>query len=830
MKPWLFILLCAGGLQIAQAQQTIVVPSGDSIQPVIDQLSASGGGTCQLQAGTWRLSEPLKLRSNITLAGQGSASLLELPDGANYPAITNAVEGIINVVVRDLAINGRLSPAEQTLGPEYHTTPALQTVGRRHTFGIILAAFATDMEDVRIERVSVTRCAMGIHIKGARDVRVTDCALFENGIIREFYHNLYLRRVTQGLVDGCDLTNSPTGNGLNVSYSTNVTVLNSQALENYFRGFRFSDTPNVTNRFCLAMRNGDYGIVLEKEQTIPVSNFVVEGNRSEFNGRNGIFAQYASAGRINNNVALFNGAAEIATSLATNVVVQTNLTSLLPNIHEAERALLSGATVSWSNPGFSGSSYVNLTNASTGSVEWVFDNIPSAGAHLLEFRYANGSGTNRFLELNVNGETVASPLVFPAIGGWSSWALTGLNAHLNAGTNRVKLSRTSGDAPHVDYLKFTVNYPPIITHIGTRATNLITTAHAGGADAYVRGGANAGINYGSDSGLVLKSESVVNDFTRKVWLRFAFTTIPVDPVIDAELTLTLSSAPGVATPFSYNVYGLNNGHAGENWSESSITWNNAPGNDAASPTGVKASEALLLGTFTTSGTRAVGNLHKFSSAALRDFITVDTDKKITLILGRATVDAAAETFASKEHATLSKPTLAVITSSNITSVRINENSSTGPIFFTVQDVETPSENLIVTARASNTNLVPNESVLLGGSGATRAITITPAPNQFGFSVITLEVSDGNLSTQASFHLIVNTTNAPALQLNPMPELDGLELSWPATGIEFFPQFATNLAQPVAWMPVTNSILFSNGQNVLLLPLEVEKRFFRLWTP
>ena len=64
------------------------------------------------------------------------------------------------------------------------------------------------------------------------------------------------------------------------------------------------------------------------------------------------------------------------------------------------------------------------------------------------------------------------------------------------------------------------------------------------------------------------------------------------------------------------------------------------------------------------------------------------------------------------------------------------------------------------ANSSNTNLVPNANITLGGSGTNRALMITPATNQFGATLITLTVSDGLLSNSTSFVLTVTPVNDP----------------------------------------------------------------------
>ncbi len=103
------------------------------------------------------------------------------------------------------------------------------------------------------------------------------------------------------------------------------------------------------------------------------------------------------------------------------------------------------------------------------------------------------------------------------------------------------------------------------------------------------------------------------------------------------------------------------------------------------------------------------------------------------------------------------------TISSIGDQTINEDTSTGSLAFTVNDGESAAGSLLVTASSSNTNLVTNNRLVLGGSNANRTLSITPNTNQFGASTITLTVSDGQLSNSTAFLLTVNSVNdAPVL--------------------------------------------------------------------
>jgi hypothetical protein len=107
------------------------------------------------------------------------------------------------------------------------------------------------------------------------------------------------------------------------------------------------------------------------------------------------------------------------------------------------------------------------------------------------------------------------------------------------------------------------------------------------------------------------------------------------------------------------------------------------------------------------------------------------------------------------------------TISDIPDQSIRQNSSIGPIGFTIGDAETAAGSLLVSARSSNPALLPNENITFGGSGSNRTVTATPVVDQSGRATITLIVSDGVRSTTGNWTLTVqpintNTDTAPFL--------------------------------------------------------------------
>ncbi len=97
------------------------------------------------------------------------------------------------------------------------------------------------------------------------------------------------------------------------------------------------------------------------------------------------------------------------------------------------------------------------------------------------------------------------------------------------------------------------------------------------------------------------------------------------------------------------------------------------------------------------------------------------------------------------------------TISDITNQSVNQDTTLGPVPFTVGDLETAPASLIVTASSSNSGLVPNASIALGGSGTARTLTLSPVAGQSGSALITVSVNDGQAIASDTFTLTVNQT-------------------------------------------------------------------------
>jgi polygalacturonase len=130
-----------------------------------------------------------------------------------------------------------------------------------------------------------------------------------------------------------------------------------------------------------------------------------------------------------------------------------NVNPILANRYEAESATISQGLVASAHAGYSGTGFVDYTNVTGSYVQWTV-NAAAAGTATLIIRYANGTTTDRPMDISVNGTVVATGVSFPSTGVWTNWQIRRLTAALNAGANTIRATATTvNGGPNVDFLE-----------------------------------------------------------------------------------------------------------------------------------------------------------------------------------------------------------------------------------------------------------------------------------------------------------------------------------------------------------------------------------------
>ncbi|MFA5688837.1 MAG: DNRLRE domain-containing protein [Kiritimatiellales bacterium] len=161
--------------------------------------------------------------------------------------------------------------------------------------------------------------------------------------------------------------------------------------------------------------------------------------------------------------------------------------------------------------------------------------------------------------------------------------------------------------------------------------------------------------YGTSGELWVRSFSGTDALnSMKIYLRFK---LPADvvSVTSAELTFIRTTA---ASTLPYRLYGLKPESAGQNWSETQLSWNNAPANNPASISEVTPDASGVLADVTWNagviGTAAVIP----TTAELVSFLNrFSGGDEVTLILVQNQDSAQMNKLASRENTTYSGPVL-----------------------------------------------------------------------------------------------------------------------------------------------------------------------------
>ena len=94
---------------------------------------------------------------------------------------------------------------------------------------------------------------------------------------------------------------------------------------------------------------------------------------------------------------------------------------------------------------------------------------------------------------------------------------------------------------------------------------------------------------------------------------------------------------------------------------------------------------------------------------------------------------------------------------------INEDGETTALAFSIGDVETTVDALIVSASSANVFLVPDRNIIVEGSGSERTLRVAPSSNKSGIAEIQVSVTDGLATTSRQFVVTVIAVNdAPTL--------------------------------------------------------------------
>ncbi|MET8078533.1 PQQ-dependent sugar dehydrogenase [Streptomyces sp. NPDC005303] len=140
----------------------------------------------------------------------------------------------------------------------------------------------------------------------------------------------------------------------------------------------------------------------------------------------------------------------LAAALALPLAGLSQGSALAATDYQAEDATVVQGTVATNHTGYTGTGFVDYTNVKGSYVEFTVS-AASAGTTAVTFRYANGTTTDRPMDISVNGTVVSPAVSFPATADWNTWATKTVDVPLTAGSARIRATATTaGGGPNLD--------------------------------------------------------------------------------------------------------------------------------------------------------------------------------------------------------------------------------------------------------------------------------------------------------------------------------------------------------------------------------------------
>ncbi len=214
---------------------------------------------------------------------------------------------------------------------------------------------------------------------------------------------------------------------------------------------------------------------------------------------------------------------------------------------QAETATLSGGTVkATSHTGYTGTGFADYGNAGS-AITWSTSRAASGNVRL-DFRYANGSTTNRTLSIVVNGNTVGSITQAPT-GSWTTWKTQSITVSLKAGSNTIKATATASvGGANVDSLTIVKATTSTAVVVQAEAMQRSSAAAVGSQH---KGYTGSGyVNLGSNGNYVQTTVNRTTAGNVTIKLRYAngsTTSRPISASVNGSVKVSSITMPGTGS-------------------------------------------------------------------------------------------------------------------------------------------------------------------------------------------------------------------------------------------------------------------------------------------
>jgi hypothetical protein len=273
------------GVESAEASLNITISPSQSIQQNLDAVHNAGGGTLHLKAGTYTISSPIKMYSNITLEGAGQGStIVQTPSSSFASEIINdgthaSGPVLSNMTIQNMTLDGRGMNALNSMGIQICPASGLDSY-------------------LTLNNLEVRNCGQGAGLGRHNHLGLKWNNFHNNGYAVPgstslWYQNVYITASQNVNIPGGVCNYSSQGCGLKCGFGGTGYYIDIQANNNARTGIAIQphtdgDFQNVTIQYCTA------GIMLSG------GNMIVDSCKTDNNLRWGI-RTWGGTGRISNN-------------------------------------------------------------------------------------------------------------------------------------------------------------------------------------------------------------------------------------------------------------------------------------------------------------------------------------------------------------------------------------------------------------------------------------------------------------------------------------------------------------------------------------------------
>ncbi|MBB15465.1 hypothetical protein CMK22_09335 [Candidatus Poribacteria bacterium] len=260
-----------------------------ALQAAVDYVAALGGGTIQVQSGTYRMEDSLHLRSNIKLIGNSEQTIFRKGHGSISPLSTDGDYGEEQVSLIDptgFEVGSGISVRDDASGGFHTTTATIIAQLDKNTFAINKPLQADYMV---AKNASAKNAFPVISAYHTENVEIEGLTIDGNRAVNQPLNGcrgagIFFYRVNNSRIHNC-IVHDYNGDGYSFQQSNDVVIENCQSYHNSNLGFHpGSGSQRLVIRNNTAYENEGDGLFL----CWRVRHGIFEGNELRNNGQYGI--------------------------------------------------------------------------------------------------------------------------------------------------------------------------------------------------------------------------------------------------------------------------------------------------------------------------------------------------------------------------------------------------------------------------------------------------------------------------------------------------------------------------------------------------------------